>query len=218
MGKSFLVSGMNQLTNRKLSMYQYLFIINEGDIILRTNEGDYPINSGGGNINLNNYYTSTEIDTLFNGVYTNYYTRTNIDQRFDNYYTKLETNANITDYVENELEQYYDKTETDNIISNQLSNYHTVTQTDSILSNYYTSAQSDTNLDNAISELFDGTTEGFDSISDITNWIENTGMTNDLSNLSSDLTEEQKADIRAKLGITGTGFEDADEYNLKLID
>lgn len=43
-------------------------------------------------------------------------------------------------------------------------------------------------------------------------------MTNDLSNLSSDLTDEQKADIRAKLGITGTGFEDADGYNLKLID
>lgn len=89
-----------------------------------------------GVIDLSDYYTKTEIDSIaLNGTVnlTNYYTKAETKDLIDNvsvdltsYYTKDETN--------NLMSNYYTKSETDNLMSNiDLSNYYTKSETDDMI-------------------------------------------------------------------------------------
>ena len=108
MARTFLVSGANQRKDMKLNLYQYLFVIEDDKVMLRSNEGDFMLGGSGSDLNPEDYYTAIEVDGLLDHLaagdldLSSYYTRAQVDSLIDvlnsemeaidlaNYYTKPE--------------------------------------------------------------------------------------------------------------------------------
>jgi len=116
-------------------------------------------------LNLSNYYTKSQVDTLLDEIdLTTYYNKTQVNsllsslnENFANYYTKLQ----VDQFMENisyELQNYYDKATIDNMLASvsvDLSNYYTKSEIENLLasvtvdlSNYYTKTQVQTLINN----------------------------------------------------------------------
>ena len=102
---------------------------------------------GGGSVDLTNYYTKAETDSLFtpyydsgevDGLFTSYCTKVETDGLFTPYYTKVETDGLFT--------PYYTKVETDGLFTP----YYTKVETDGLFTPHYTKTETDGLLNNKL--------------------------------------------------------------------
>ena len=102
---------------------------------------------GGGSVDLTNYYTKAETNSLFtpyydsgevDGLFTSYYTKVETDGLFTPYYTKVETDGLFT--------PYYTKVETDGLFTP----YYTKVETDGLFTPHYTKTETDGLLNNKL--------------------------------------------------------------------
>jgi hypothetical protein len=89
------------------------------------------------NVDLSNYYTKTEVNTLINNIdLSNYYTKNEVDVKLLDYYTKVEINSQFSNY--------YTKNEVDTALATKQNNLGFTPENIANKSDSYTSSSSTT--------------------------------------------------------------------------